>query len=236
MVWAAHILTIFPEMFPGPLGQSILGKSLERNLWSLNTINIRDFAKDKHQSVDDTCFGGGAGMVFRPDVLDGAIGFVADITPGPLIYLTPRGKPLTQSRVEQLSREPSIKVICGRYEGVDERIFKAWDIEEISLGDFVLAGGEVAAMALVEACVRLIPGVLGKEESHRDDSFSCGLLEHPHYTRPQLWNGLQVPDVLLSGHHEKIDSWRFEESLRMTKEKRPDLYEEFRKRSLKKGK
>lgn len=224
--WQASVLTIFPEMFPGPLGMSLLGNALESDIWSLQTVDIRDFASDKHRSVDDTPFGGGPGMVMRPDVVDAAIASVKSETDPqvPFVYLTPRGAPLNQSRVREMAAGPGLAVLCGRFEGVDERVLEAHDIEEICLGDYVLSGGEIAAMAMLDACVRLLPGVLGAPESLEDESFERGLLEYPHYTRPQEWNGREVPEVLLSGHHANIEAWRLGKAEEVTRERRPDLW------------
>jgi tRNA (guanine37-N1)-methyltransferase len=221
--WRAVVLTLFPEMFPGPLGLSLPGKGLESGAWTLETVDIRAFARDKHRSVDDTPFGGGAGMVMRPDVVDAAIEAARDPN-GPLIYLTPRGAPLTQARVRDLAAGPAVTLLCGRYEGVDERVLEARRAEEISLGDFVLSGGEPAAICLLDACVRLLPGVLGAPASLDEESFERGLLEYPHYTRPQIWNGRPVPEVLLSGHHERIRAWRLAQAEAVTRERRPDLW------------
>ncbi|MCB2099538.1 MAG: tRNA (guanosine(37)-N1)-methyltransferase TrmD [Rhodobacterales bacterium] len=221
-------------MFPGPLGQSLAGQGLERALWRLETVDIRDFARDKHRTVDDTPFGGGAGMVMRPDVVDAAIASVMeDGVDGagdarPLIYLSPRGEPLTQERVRGLAAGPGAVVLCGRYEGVDERLLQARRPLEVSLGDFVLSGGEPAALALIDACVRLLPGIMGKAESHQEDSFERGLLEYPHYTRPQEWRGRAVPEVLLSGHHERIRAWRQDQAEQVTRDRRPDLWDRYR--------
>jgi tRNA (guanine37-N1)-methyltransferase len=223
MSWDVRVLTIFPEMFPGPLGESLAGKASADGLWSLRTVNIRDFAPDRHATVDDSPFGGGPGMVMRPDVVHAALESVAD-APGPVIYLTPRGRPLDQAMVRDLARGAGMTVLCGRYEGVDERVLEAHDMLEISLGDFVLSGGEPAAIALIDACVRLLPGVMGDEASLAEESFETGLLEYPHYTRPAEWLGRRVPEVLLSGHHEKIRAWRREQAERVTRERRPDLW------------
>jgi tRNA (guanine37-N1)-methyltransferase len=223
MTWDVRVLTIFPEMFPGPLGESLAGKAASDGLWSLRTVNIREFAPDRHATVDDSPFGGGPGMVMRPDVVHAALESVAD-APGPVIYLTPRGRPLDQAMVRGLAEGPGMTVLCGRYEGVDERVLEAHAAVEISLGDFVLSGGEPAAIALVDACVRLLPGVLGDEASLAEESFQAGLLEYPHYTRPAEWLGRRVPEVLLSGHHEKIRAWRREQAERVTRERRPDLW------------
>ena len=228
--WTATVLTLFPEMFPGPLGASLPGKALDSGIWALETVDIRDFARNKHRSVDDTPFGGGPGMVMRPDVLASAIDAVAGGGEDEaLIYLTPRGAPLRQSRVRELSGLRRLVVVCGRFEGVDERVIEARTLEEISLGDFVLSGGEPAAIALIDACVRLLPGVMGAPEGLDEESFEGGLLEYPHYTRPNNWEGRQVPDVLLSGHHEKIGTWRLEQAERITRRRRPDLWRRYRR-------
>ena len=221
--WTATVLTLFPEMFPGPLGLSLAGTALADGIWALETVDIRDFARDKHASVDGTPFGGGAGMVMRPDVVDAAIEAAADPR-GPLIYLSPRGYALDQARIRELSAGPAVTLLCGRFEGVDERVLEARGIEEVSLGDFVLSGGEPAAIALIDACVRLLPGVVGAVESLTEESFERGLLEYPHYTRPQVWQGRKVPEVLLSGHHERIRAWRSAEAETITRKRRPDLW------------
>ncbi len=222
--WTATVLTLFPAMFPGPLAFSLAGKALEADLWRLRAVDIRSFTTDRHQSVDDTPFGGGAGMVMRPDVVARAVdAALAEGAPGPLVYLSPRGRPLRQDRVRELASGPGIVLLCGRYEGVDARVIEARGFEEVSLGDFVLSGGEIAAMALIDACVRLLPGVVGDERSVEEESFAGGLLEHPHYTRPQVWEGRAVPEVLVSGHHGRIEAWRRQEALRATRERRPDL-------------
>jgi len=226
MIWDARVLTLFPEMFPGPLGDSLAGKALASGVWSLRMIDIRDFATDRHATVDDTPFGGGPGMVMRADVVDDAIGSVAD-EPGPLVYLTPRGQRLDQQLVGDLAAGPGMTVLCGRYEGIDERVIESRDFTEISLCDFVLSGGEPAAVALIDACVRLLPGVMGDAASLEEESFQSGLLEYPHYTRPAEWHGRPVPEVLLSGHHEKIRAWRREQAERITRERRPDLWERY---------
>jgi tRNA (guanine37-N1)-methyltransferase len=220
--WTATVLTLFPEMFPGPLARSLAGKGLETGLWALETVDIRDFARDKHATVDDAPFGGGPGMVMRPDVVDAALSAVAPATPP--IYFTPRGRPLDQGRVRALAAGGSVTLLCGRFEGIDERVLEAWKVEEVSLGDFVLSGGEPAAVALIDACVRLLPGVIGKAESLAEESFEEGLLEYPLYTRPELWKGRRVPETLLSGHHERIRSWRREAAEKVTRERRPDLW------------
>lgn len=221
MSWHATVLTLFPPMFPGTLGQSLAGRALADGLWCLEVKDIRDAATDRHRTVDDTPFGGGAGMVMRPDVLDAAIP-AADGRP--LIYLTPRGTPLTQSRVRALAAGPGATLICGRYEGVDQRVLDARGAEELSIGDYVLSGGELPAQVLLDACIRLLPGVMGAAESAAEESFSDGLLEYPHYTRPAEWQGRAVPDVLLSGHHAAIAAWRRAEAERITRARRPDLW------------
>lgn len=222
--WTATIVTIFPEMFPGPLGLSLAGKALARGAWRLDAVDLRGFTDDRHQTVDDTPFGGGAGMVMRPDIVARAVDAIAERgAPGPLIYLSPRGEPLRQGRVAELASGPGMVLLCGRYEGVDHRVIEARGFLELSLGDFVLSGGELAAMSLIDACVRLLPGVVGAAASLTEESFAAGLLEYPHYTRPQVWEGRAVPDVLLSGHHAKISQWRQEQALAVTKSRRPDL-------------
>lgn len=222
MTWHATILTLFPEAFPGLLGTSLIGKGLQNGHWALDTVQIRDFGLGRHRDVDDTPAGGGAGMILRADVLATAIDSV-EVADRPLIYLSPRGAPLTQARVRSLADGPGAVLLCGRFEGVDERVLAARQIEEVSLGDFVLAGGEVAAMALVEACVRLLPGVLGASHSTVDESFEGGLLEYPQYTRPRDFEGHQIPDILLSGDHQKIADWRRQQALELTRARRPDL-------------
>jgi len=224
--WTATVLTLYPEMFPGPLGHSLAGKALERGLWRLETVDIRDFARDKHRTVDDAPFGGGPGMVLRPDVADAAIAAAAG-RPGPLIHLSPRGRRLDQERVKTLAAGPGIRLLCGRFEGIDERVIEAHHVEELSLGDFVLSGGEPAAIALIDACVRLLPGVIGDAETLDEESFAAGLLEYPHYTRPQEWHGKTVPEVLVSGHHEKVRQWRKAQAETATRERRPDLWQRY---------
>jgi tRNA (guanine37-N1)-methyltransferase len=229
--WDVTVLTLFPAMFPGSVGQSLAGKALETGTWRLRALDIREFARDKHRSVDDTPFGGGAGMVMRPDVLDRAIR--AAHRPGHrLIYLSPRGRLLTQDWVAELSNAPGLTLVCGRFEGVDERVLAANAAEEMSVGDYVLSGGEPAAMVLIDACVRLLPGVMGNAETSAEESFSDGLLEYPHYTRPALWRDAEerewtVPEVLVSGHHEKVRAWRRAEAERLTRERRPDLWSRY---------
>lgn len=230
--WRATVLTLFPEMFPGPLGVSLAGKALESGIWALETVDIRDFASDKHRSVDDTPFGGGPGMVMRPDVVDAAIGAALAGRPdmegrsgaGPVIYLSPRGRLLTQQVVRELAARPAVTILCGRYEGVDERVLEAREVDEISLGDFILSGGEPAAIALLDAVVRLLPGVVGAPAGLEDESFERGLLEYPHYTRPAVWQGRKVPEILLSGHHERIAAWRLSQAEEVTRARRPDLW------------
>jgi len=230
--WQAVVLTLFCDMFPGPLGMSLAGQGLKDGVWALETVDIRAFARDKHRSVDDTPFGGGPGMVMRPDVVDAAIGDVTNRWPAlPLIYLSPRGRPLDQERVRDLARGPGVALLCGRFEGIDQRVLEARGIEEVSLGDFVLSGGEPAAIAMLDACVRLQGGVMGSDASAEEESFERGLLEYPHYTRPQVWQGREVPEVLLSGHHKKIEAWRKAEAERITKERRPELWERHVKRN-----
>ncbi len=222
--WTATVLTIFPEMFPGPLGFSLSGKALAKGLWKLDAVDLRAYATDRHRTVDDTPFGGGAGMVMRPDVVARAVDdLAARGASGPRVYLTPRGERLTQARVRQWAEEPGLLLLCGRYEGVDQRVIEARDFLEVSIGDFVLSGGEIPAMAVIDACVRLLPGVIGDAASLEEESFSEGLLEYPHYTRPQLWEGRPVPEVLLSGHHAEIRAWRRRQALEITRQRRPDL-------------
>ena len=223
MTYQTTILTLFPDAFPGLLDVSILGRARKAGIWSLETLDIRDFSNHKHRSVDDTPAGGGAGMVLRPDVVASAVDAV-ERNARPVLYMSPRGKPLTQARVRNLADGPGCIVICGRFEGVDERVLEARDIEEVSLGDFVLAGGEVASMALIEACVRLLPGVAGNEGSLEEESFESGLLEYPHYTRPRVWEDRAIPDVLLSGDHGAIEAWRRSQAEKITKARRPDLW------------
>jgi len=221
----ADIITLFPDLFPGPLGASVIGRGLADGLWSLKATQLRDFATDRHRTVDDTPSGGGAGMVLKPDILAAALDAVGD-DGRPRILMSPRGRPLTQARVRALAAGPGAVIVCGRFEGVDQRVIEARNLEEISIGDYVLAGGEVAAMVLLEAVVRLIPGVLGAAESHADESFENGLLEYPHYTRPQVFEGREIPAVLTSGDHGKIEKWRRAESLELTRMRRPDLLKE----------
>jgi len=221
--WTATVLTLFPEMFPGPLGVSLAGKALERGLWALDVLDIRDFAGDRHRSVDDQPFGGGPGMVLRPDVVDAALEAVAE-SPGPVIYLSPRGTLLDQARVRDLAAGAGVTLLCGRYEGVDQRILESRVIEEVSIGDYVLSGGEPGAIVLIDAAVRLLPEVMGNVLSPGEESFEACLLEYPHYTRPARWRGREVPEVLQSGHHERIRQWRRAEAERITEQRRPDLW------------
>ncbi len=223
-MWRASVLTLFPELFPGPLGASLAGRALEKGLWHLEPVQIRDFATDRHRSVDDTPAGGGPGMVMRPDVLAAAIDAVAADDPRPRLLMSPRGVPLTQARVAELADGPGLVVVCGRFEGVDERVIAGRSLQEVSIGDYVLSGGELAAMVLIDACVRLIPGVMGTEESGADESFAEGLLEYPQYTRPQSWEGREIPEVLLSGHHGNVSAWRRAQAEKLTRTRRPDLW------------
>ncbi|HYM04604.1 MAG TPA: tRNA (guanosine(37)-N1)-methyltransferase TrmD [Stellaceae bacterium] len=223
--WTATVLTLFPEMFPGPLGYSLAGKALREGVWRLETVDIRGFARDKHRSVDDAPFGGGPGMVMRPDIVDAALAGTSGA--GPAIYLSPRGRPLDQARVRALAAGPGARLLCGRFEGIDERVIEAHGMEEICLGDFVLSGGEPAAIALIDACVRLLPGVVGAAETLDEESFTRGLLEYPQYTRPQSWQGRAVPEVLLSGDHGEIRRWRAAQAEQATRTRRPDLWERY---------
>jgi len=222
-MWRATMLTLFPAMFPGSLGQSLAGRALANGVWSCETLDLRDFGLGRHRQVDDTPFGGGAGMVIRPDVVDAACE-AAQPDGRPLLFLTPRGQPLTQALVRDLAAGPGAVMLCGRYEGVDQRVIEARQMIEVSVGDYVLSGGEPAALVLLDACVRLLPGVMGAAESGEEESFSAGLLEYPHYTRPAEWEGRAVPPVLLSGHHAEVAAWRLEQSRRATQERRPDLW------------
>jgi tRNA (guanine37-N1)-methyltransferase len=222
-MWRASVLTIFPEMFPGPLGLSLAGKALASGAWSLDVVDIRSFATDKHRTVDDTPAGGGPGMVMKADVLGRAIDTAATDA-RPRLLMSPRGAQLTQSRIEALTGDAGVVMVCGRFEGVDERVIAARGLEEVSVGDYVLSGGEIAAMALIDASVRLLPGVMGTAASGAEETFADGLLEYPHYTRPQLWEGRPIPEILLSGDHAKIAAWRRAEAERLTRERRPDLW------------
>ncbi|MCX7321809.1 MAG: tRNA (guanosine(37)-N1)-methyltransferase TrmD [Hyphomicrobiales bacterium] len=222
--WRATVLTLFPEMFPGPLGISLAGRALASGLWSLEARDIRASATDKHRSVDDTPAGGGPGMVLRADVLAAAIDAVDAAAERPRLMMSPRGRPLTQARVAELAAGPGPLIVCGRFEGIDQRVIDGRGLEEVSIGDYVLSGGEIAALTLIDACVRLLPGVMGKLESGSDESFSHGLLEYPQYTRPQVFEGRSIPDVLLSGDHAKVTAWRLAESEALTEQRRPDLW------------
>ncbi|ARE41102.1 tRNA (Guanine37-N1) -methyltransferase [Rhodovulum sp. P5] len=231
--WTARIVTLFPDAFPGVLGLSLIGKALDQGLWALETIDLRPFGEGRHKNVDDTPAGGGAGMVLRADVVGAALDQAAIGTPKdrarwPVVYLSPRGKPFTQATAQRFAEADGLTLLCGRFEGVDERVLEEYGIEEISLGDFVLSGGEIAAQALIDSTVRLIPRVLGNQASTEEESFSDGLLEHPQYTRPAVWKGRAIPDILLSGHHAKIADWRRAMAERLTKERRPDLWRAYR--------
>lgn len=226
--WHVNLLTLFPEMFPGYLGHSLAGKALENGDWSFKTVNIRDFTEDVHKSVDDTPYGGGAGMVMRADIIEKAL--ISIKAPGKKIYMSPRGKTLTQNKAIELSQTPELTILCGRYEGVDQRLLDAYEFEDISIGDYVLSGGEPAALTLMDSCIRLLPGVMGNHTTTDEESFSNGLLEYPHYTRPASWDAqtgctFEVPEVLRSGDHGKIKDWRHEQSLNITRKVRPDLIE-----------
>jgi tRNA (guanine37-N1)-methyltransferase len=225
MTFAATILTLFPEMFPGSLGISLAGKALNDGLWSLDARDIRASTTDKHRTVDDHPAGGGAGMVLKPDILAAAIDAVPHV--GPRLLMSPRGQPLTQGFVRELAKGPGCLIVCGRFEGIDERVIEKRKLIEVSLGDFVLSGGEPAALALLDAVVRLLPGVMGKAESGEEESFEDGLLEHPHYTKPRLWEGLEIPQVLLSGDHKAIAKWKKEQREALTRQRRPDLWQKF---------
>lgn len=228
-IWHCNILTLFPDMFPSTLGQSLSGRALDKGTWSYDTVNIRDFAADIHKTVDDTPYGGGAGMVMRPDIIEKAILSLPQT--GRMIYMSPRGKVLNQNLVKELAAEPVLTILCGRYEGVDQRLLDSYDFEEISIGDYVLSGGEPAAMIMMDACIRLLPGVMGNAETPDEESFSNGLLEYPHYTKPAEWTDAKgnthiVPDILRSGDHGKVAKWRHEKSLELTRVRRPDLLDE----------
>src|SRR5436305_3591738 len=224
MIWRATVLTLFPDMFPGPLGVSLAGKALASGLWALEARDIRDSATDGHRSVDDTPAGGGPGMVLRADVLAAAIDAADTGQARPRLLMSPRGRPLTQSRVTELAAGPGPLIVCGRFEGIDERVIAARALEEVSIGDYVLSGGEIAALALIDACVRLLPGVMGKQASGADESFSEGLLEYPQYTRPQEFEGRPIPEILISGDHARVAAWRRAEAEALTRERRPDLW------------
>ncbi|GES53356.1 tRNA (guanine-N(1)-)-methyltransferase [Rhizobium sp. NBRC 114257] len=223
-------MTLYPEMFPGHLGTSLAGKAMERGQWSLDTVQIRDFATDKHRTVDDTPAGGGAGMVLKPDVLARAIDHASENDGRPRLLMSPRGKPLTQKRVRELAGGDGVIIVCGRFEGVDQRVIDGRGLEEVSIGDYILSGGEPAALILLDAIVRILPGVMGNDLSGLHESFEGGLLEHPHYTRPQIWEGREIPAILTSGNHAAIAKWQREQAEKLTKERRPDLLDELRKK------
>jgi tRNA (guanine37-N1)-methyltransferase len=226
VTFAATVLTLYPDMFPGPLGHSLAGRALAAGLWSLGTVQIRDFATDRHRSVDESPAGGGAGMVMRADVIAAAVDHVLALRPGtPLLAMTPRGEPLTQELVRELAAGPGVSILCGRFEGIDERLFEARPIRPVSIGDYVLSGGETAAIVLLDACVRLLPGVMGAPTSGEEESFEAGLLEYPHYTRPVEWEGRTIPEVLRSGDHARIAAWRHARAVEDTRSRRPDLME-----------
>jgi tRNA (guanine37-N1)-methyltransferase len=226
MTFAATILTLYPDMFPGPLGHSIAGRALRDGRWSLDAVQIRDFATDRHRTVDDTPAGGGAGMVMRADILAAAVDHALAARPdAPVLAMTPRGRPLTQDRVRSLAAGPGVTILCGRFEGMDERLFEARPVEPVSIGDYILSGGEMGALVLLDACIRLLPGVMGAASSGDDESFETGLLEYPHYTRPPMWEGRTIPQVLRSGDHAKVDAWRKAMAEADTRSRRPDLWE-----------
>ncbi|MEY8098827.1 tRNA (guanosine(37)-N1)-methyltransferase TrmD [Falsihalocynthiibacter sp. S25ZX9] len=233
--WTAKIVTLFPEVFPGILGASLTGKALKEGLWALETIDLRSYGDGRHKNVDDTPSGGGAGMVLRADVVGKALehathGAPKDRARWPVIYMSPRGKPLTQAMAQKFAQAEGMTILCGRFEGVDERVLEHYEIEEVSLGDFVLTGGEIAAQAMIDATVRLLPDVLGNHVSTEEESFSNGLLEHAQYTRPAIWEGHEIPAILTSGNHAKVEKWRHEQSEKITQERRPDLWEAYQKR------
>lgn len=223
-MWRTNVLTLFPEMFPGPLGYSVIGRALTDQIWSLNAVNIRDFATDKHRTVDDAPCGGGAGMLLKPDIVDAAIKSTGS---NKIIYLSPRGAPFTHKMANEFITHDNITFLCGRFEGIDQRVLDKWDVIEVSIGDFILAGGEIAAMTVLESCVRLLPGVLGHPQSTEFESFSQNLLEYPQYTKPVNWDGNLVPEVLLSGHHQEIISWRLKKAEEITAQRRPDLWQQY---------
>jgi len=229
MTFAATVLTLYPDMFPGPLGVSLAGRAMAKGKWSMNPVQIRDFAADKHRTVDDTPAGGGAGMVLKVDVLAAAIDHARSLSPGaPVLAMTPRGKPISQARIRELAAGPGVTILCGRFEGFDERIFAGREVEEVSVGDIVLSGGECAALMVLDACIRLLPGVMGAASSGAEESFEDGLLEYPHYTRPPEWEGRAIPEVLRSGDHAKIAAWRKRQAEDDTRLRRPDLWERHR--------
>jgi tRNA (guanine37-N1)-methyltransferase len=227
-MWQAQVFTLYPEVFPGPLSKGLYGKALSKKLWNLNIVNIRDAAEDKHKTVDDTPYGGGSGMLLKPDVLAKSLD-QNEIKDGRIIYLSPKGKKFDQNYAQELSDEKSISLICGHFEGVDERVLSTRNIEEISIGDYVLSGGETAAFVVIDSVLRLLPGILGNENSKVDESFENGLLEYPQYTKPQIWEEKAVPEVLLSGDHSKIKDWRLSQSEAITRVRRPDLWEKYKK-------
>ena len=227
-MWQAQVFTLYPEVFPGPLSKGLYGKALSKNLWNLNIVNIRDAAEDKHKTVDDTPYGGGSGMLLKPDVLAKSLD-QNEIKGGKIIYLSPKGKKFDQNYAQELSDEKSISLICGHFEGVDERVLSTRNIEEISIGDYVLSGGETAAFVVIDSVLRLLPGILGNENSKVDESFENGLLEYPQYTKPQIWEEKAVPEVLLSGDHSKIKDWRLSQSEAITRVRRPDLWQKYKK-------
>jgi tRNA (guanine37-N1)-methyltransferase len=233
-MFSIKAFTLFPELFPGPLGASVVGRALEQKIWQLDVVNIRDYATDKHKTVDDMAFGGGPGMIMRADVIDAALkAHYGTYRPSSLIYMSPRGHPLTQDYIKKLASAGQVGILCGRFEGVDQRVLDLWEFEELSLGDFVLSGGEIAAYALIDACVRLLPGVVGQPASLEEESFSKGLLEYPQYTRPREWKDCKVPEVLLSGNHQLIQKWRQEKSEEFTRDRRPDLWGKYLERHKK---
>ena len=227
-MWEAQVFTLYPEVFPGPLSKGLYGKALSKNLWNLNIVNIRDAAEDKHKTVDDTPYGGGSGMLLKPDVLAKSLD-QNEIKGGRIIYLSPKGKKFDQNYAQELSDEKSISLICGHFEGVDERVLSTRNIEEISIGDYVLSGGETAAFVVIDSVLRLLPGIIGNENSKIDESFENGLLEYPQYTKPQIWEEKAVPEVLLSGDHSKIKDWRLSQSEAITRDRRPDLWQKYKK-------
>ena len=229
--WTAQVITLFPQAFPGVLGESLTGKALKEGIWQLETVDLRDFGEGKHRNVDDTPAGGGAGMVLRPDVMGRAIDHALGRNPGPLVYLSPRGRRFDQQMARDWATLPGVTLICGRFEGLDQRVLDHYRIAEVSLGDFVLTGGEIAAQAMLDATVRLLPGVLGNADSAAEESHSDGLLEHPQYTRPAEWKGLPIPDVLMSGHHGEIAKWRRRMAEDLTRQRRPDLWSAYKGRT-----
>lgn len=232
--WTVHVVTAFPEMFPGPLGYSLAGKALQNGLWSLNTVNLHTFGVGPHQAIDDTPFGGGPGMVFRPDVVDNALQSLSVENETTYVYLSARGKPFKQQDARTLTQAQNIVLLCGRYEGIDQRVIDHWKFQEMTIGDFVLSGGEIGALALIDTCVRLLPGVMHTLQSADEESFSQGLLEYPQYTKPQVWQGQYVPDVLMSGHHQRIRQWRQMQAEQTTQVRRPDMWQVYSE-TMKKG-